>query len=113
MTDHNFPVVAGVKVMCCVDNPGAIKLQTIKRKYLEQIPKRSREELAEHVLSVEDCEVLGVAEGHVVFVDSDGKLFRAHNTDWRLWLGLGCDDLAKANAIIRDQMDSYPQLFAD
>ena len=113
MTDHNFPVVAGVKVMCCVDNPGAIKLQTIKRKYLEQIPKRSREELAEHVLSVEDCEVLGVAEGHVVFVDSDGKLFQSHQMEWVQWLGQECDDLAKRNELAWAQLASYPQLFAD
>lgn len=88
-----------------IDHPELIKVMTIKRKFVEQMPK------LEDIPN--ECEVIGSAGPFVIIREQNGSLAKLHNVDWVRCLMINSTDyksaLAEAHAII----DGYVQLFED
>jgi hypothetical protein len=91
-----------------VSEPQLVQVKTIKRKYVEQMPR-----VGDHSNPPPEVEVLGASGAFVVLLEPNGHLIKCHRVDWVAYLMKESSDYKAGLAQAHATLDSYPQLFED
>ncbi len=101
-----------IKSVPTVADPALLRVQTIKRKFVEQMPRHEAKELPE-LTSQYDIEVVGTVPGFVILRLDNNQFHKVHRVDWIPHLIGKAADYKAALAEAHTAVNNYPQLFED